>query len=245
MAYMGRGETPSPRSNSDSNDRDDNKEDKEYYNWFYHYWVTHVSLDNTYVIMQMIVTFIILVVASITFITTYKSTIVDPVGDIKKIFINTHLILIGILLLVTIVVNKFSKKSIDLMRRLGLILAISILMLLTFFSIRLSLDATYNKDKFEQIYEEQNISDNNNKKSKIDIGLTGVSIKSEKEYYINECVKLYSIFKNKSYGTLGINFLLCILLIYQIVKNQKIQIKKERLSRDEAVLFDTEENIEF
>ena len=77
------------------------------------------------------------------------------------------------------------------------------------------------------------------------IGLTGVSIKSEKEYYINECVKLYSIFKTKSYGTLGINFLLCILLIYQIVKNQKIQIKKERLSRDEAVLFDIEENIKF
>lgn len=91
--------------------------------------------------------------------------------------------------------------------------------ILIFFGIKLNFDQTYNKSSFEQFYSEQytgnKSSQSNSEKSKIAIGLTGVSLKSEQEYYVDECMKLYDIFKTKTYGILGLHLLLNILLIYQ------------------------------
>ena len=189
--------------------QDNNFNDGERYG--YHRWYGYdrrfyyyVPLDNTYVIMQMIVTFIILIVGLVTFFATYKSTIIDPIESTKKLFINTYLIIIGILLSVTLIINFFSKNQTSLIKRLVIILAISITIMLIFFGIKLNLDTTYTKDRFEQFYTEQNISEssNNTTKSKIDIGITGMSIKTDKEYYIDECSKLYGIFSAKAYGTI-------------------------------------------
>jgi hypothetical protein len=47
--------------------------------WYYRRFFYYIPLDNTYVIMQMIVTFIILIVGIITFVVTYESTIIDPI----------------------------------------------------------------------------------------------------------------------------------------------------------------------
>lgn len=92
-------------------------------------------------------------------------------------------------------------------------------------------------------YIEENASEINLKKSKIDIGLTGISLKTEKEYYIDECMKLYNIFKIKSYGTLGLHGILIGLLLYQMLKVQKIKNKKDKLDKDDLVLFDEEQNV--
>lgn len=89
-----------------------------------------MPLDNTYVIMQMIVTFIILIVGLITFFATYKSTIIDPIESTKKLFINTYLIIIGMLLAITLVTNFFSKSETSLIKRLVIISAISIIIML-------------------------------------------------------------------------------------------------------------------
>lgn len=117
--------------------------------------------------------------------------------------------------------------------------------MLTFFGIRLNLDATYTKEEFEQFYAQSNTKESSNTKSKIDIGITGMSLKTEKEYYLDECVKLYTIFQAKTYGTLGIHLLLNLLLIYQIARVSKIQGKKERLNKDDLILFDDEQNIKY
>ena len=213
--------------------------------YFFRRFCYYIPLDNTYVIMQMIVTFIILIVGGITFLATYKSTIIDPIEDIKKMFINLHLIIIVFFLAITFIINLFSKKESDLIKRLLLIATISIIIMLVFLEIKLNLDATYTETRFEQFYTEQNTNEGTNEKSKIDIGITGMSIKTEKDYYIDECLKLYNIFKIKSYGTLGLHLLLNILLIYQILKIQKIQNKKEKLDKDNTILFDKEQNIKF
>lgn len=204
-----------------------------------------MPLDNTYVIMQMIVTFIILIVGIITFLATYESSIVDPIENIKEMFINTHLIIIGILLAITIIINFFSKNKEALIKKLIIIFVISIMTMLVFFVIKLHLDTTYNKEKFEQFYAEQNTTESSNAKTKIDIGITGMSLKTEKQYYIDECMKLYNIFKTKTYGTLGLHVLLNILIIYQILRISKIQGKKEQMNKDDLILFDKEENIKF
>ena len=193
--------------------------------------------------MQMIVTFIILIVGVITFLVTYKSDIVDPIESTKKLFINAHLIVIAIFLIFTIIINLFSKKEADLIRRLVLLALISISTMILFWGVKLDLDLTYTKAKFEEIYTEANTTETTDERSKIDIGLAGVSIKTEQEYYIDECMKLYNIFKVKSYGTLGIHLLLNILLVYQILKIKKIQNKKKRLNKDDLILYDEEQNI--
>ena len=51
--------------------------------------------------MELIATFIILIVGAITFLMAYKSTIIDPIENIKKLFINAHLIVIAIFLAIS------------------------------------------------------------------------------------------------------------------------------------------------
>ena len=246
MAFLGRGNFPSM-----GNSNDGNKNEQSYYRrpYFYRRFYYYIPLDNTYVIMQMIVTFIILIVGVIAFITTYKSTITDPIENIKKLFINVHLIIIAILLGLTFIINYSSKNKSTLLKRLFIFSIISIITMIIFFGIKLNFDATYTREKFEMFYSEQNIEDESSKndisKKKIDIGITGLSIKTEKEYYVNECLKLYGIFKTKTYGILALHLLLNILLIYQVLKVSKLQGKKEKIERDDAVLFDEEQNIKF
>lgn len=247
MAFMGRESMPSVGNNNIGGAGNNNFNGHSYHRrpYFYRRFYYYIPLDNTYVIMQMIVTFIILIVGGITFLATYKSTIIDPIEDIKKLFVNTHIIVIVFFLAITFIINLSSKKESDLIKRLVLMATISIITMLVFLGIKLNLDTTYTESVFEQFYTEQNINRETNEKSKINIGITGMSIKTEKEYYIDECVKLYNIFKIKSYGSLGLHLLLNILLIYQILKVQKIQKKKEKLDKDDLILFDEEQNIKF
>lgn len=206
MAFMGRGDFPSIEKDNIGGIQDNNIERHDYYRGYGYYrtFYYYVPLDNTYVIMEMIVTFIILIVGIITFFATYKSTIIDPIESTKKLFINTYLLIICTLLVITLVTNFFSKSETSLIKRLVIISAISIITMLVFFGVKLNLDTTYTKDKFEQFYKEQNINESSNSttKSKIDIGITGMGIKTEKEYYIDECSKLYGIFSAKAYGTI-------------------------------------------
>ena len=209
MAFMGRGDFPSMGNHNIGNGRDNhavgNNYDRHY--WYHTRYYYYIPLDNTYVILQMIATLIILIIGVIAYIIVYQSTIIDPIESTKKLFMNTHLITIGILLTITLVINFFSKNQTILIKRLVVTFAISIVLMLTFFGIRLNLDATYTKEEFEQFYIQPNTKESFNTKSKIDIGITGMSLKTEKEYYLDECVKLYTIFQVKTYGTLGIHLL--------------------------------------
>lgn len=241
MAFMGRGDSPSI-------EREDNDTDREHGNWFRNYryygrFYQYIPLDNTYVIMQMIATFIILIVGGLTFLITYKSTIIDPIESTKNLFINAHLITIGVLLGLMLAVNFVSKNASTIVKRIVIVCLVSILSLVVFFGIKINLDTTYTRNRFEQFYIETNGNETSEKKTKVDIGLTGVSLKTEKEYYVDECMKLYSIFQTKTYGMFAIHLLLSILLIYQAIKVSKIENKKNKLSKDDLILYDEEENV--
>lgn len=92
---------------------------------------------------------------------------------------------------------------------------------------------------------QENSEKNIDIKSKFNVGLTGVQMKTEKEYYTDECIKAYNIFTIRLYVIVGVNILIIILLIYQISKVSQIQEKQNRLNRDDAILFDKEENVKF
>ena len=253
MAYMGRGGFSSFGGGlggdlrPDDNDNNDNIHNgRMYYRGGFIRMYYYIPLDNTYVIFQMIAAIIIFIVAGISFLITYKPSVIDPLEDTKKIIMNSYIIITLSLVVITILANYFSKNKNALIKRLFVILAISIITLFVFICIKANLDSIYTMDKFEQIYmqdhENEKISDN---KSKLDIGITGMSVKTEKEYYIDECVKAYNIFAIRMYGIVALNVLLIILLIYQVSKVSKIQDKRDQLSKDDAILFDEEENIKF
>lgn len=144
MAFMGRGEIPS-LGDLDSDNNGNNYHGGPYiYNRFCYY----IPLDNTYVSMQIIVTFIILIIGVITYLATYKSDIIDPIENVKKLFINTHLAIIVITLVITLIINLFSKKESDLLRRLVLLFTISIVTMFVIFGVKLNMDTTYTRDRF-------------------------------------------------------------------------------------------------
>lgn len=234
MAYMGRG-----GFGGFGNDK------RRYYRGGLFRIYTYIPLDNTYVIFQMIVTIIIFVTAGITFLYTYKPSIIDPIESTKKILINTYILITLALLVLTILANYFSKDKNALIKRLIVILLLSVITILVFFGIKANMDSTYTKNKFEQIYNQEYSEQNSDSESKIVVSIGEIKIKSEKEYYIDECVKAYNIFSIRMYGIIGLNVLLIILLIYQIPKVSRIQEKRDKLSKDDEILFDEEENVKF
>ena len=244
MAFMGRGDMPSINSNIGGNENDNfDGGYRHHYGWYYRR-MYYIPLDNTYVIMQMIVTFIILIIGVIAYLFTHKSSIIDPIENTKSMFMNTYLVVLLILLAVVAIANFFSKTKESLIKKLIIILVVSIVTMVAFLGIKLNYASTYNENKFEQLYSEQGIKESSNS-SKLDIGIDGLSIKTEKEYYIDECMEMYNIFKIKTYVMLGLHLLLNALLIYQILKVTNIQEKKDRLSKDDLILFDEEQNVRF
>lgn len=251
MAYMGRGGFSSfgggniggELGTKDNAENSNGLRERMYYRGRFFRRYYYIPLDNTYVIFQMIATFIILIVVGITFLVTYKSAIIDPIENMKNSIMWTHTIITLSLLVITLLANYFSKDKRALIKRLLIILAIAVIALIVFFVIKIELNSIYTNNKFEQIYEEEYKTLSSDKRTRVDIGLTGMKIKTEKEYFVDECIKLYNIFNIKTYGIIVLNILLTLLLIYQISKVATIQDKKDRLNKDDAILFDEEKNV--
>ena len=246
MAFMGRGEVPSINfgNNSDDNNTNQNNKEREEEKLFAlgrlygrRYYI-YLKEDSTYVAISVTLTLIMLITAAVAYLATYKSTIIDPIEGVKKLFLNSQLIITILLFGATVIAKIYSKSEETLIKRLMIVFGISMLTMLIFYGIKIGLDTTYTKEKFEQIYNEQNINENTETKSQINVGMNGLSVKTEKEHYIDECVKLYKIFKVKTYGTLGLNLLLNILLVFQMLRIIEISNKKVRLSNDDAIFFD-------
>ena len=247
MAYMGRGGFSSI-GGGDSEDSEQNINTRRELlrgSWIYRRFCYYIPLDNTYVIMQMIATFIILIVGAITFIFTYKSEVVDPIVNIKNTFINIHLAIMGIFVILTFIIHYLSKNESILYERLILFLIISIMVMLIFLGYRLNMDTIYTKEWFENNYTEEHQIQDKNEKRRISISLSETGFKNEKEFYVDENVKLYNIFKIKSIGIFALNLLLELLLIYQISRIAKIKEKKQKINKDDIVLFDEEQNVKY
>lgn len=249
MAYMNRGDFSSFNRNLERGIKPNDNEHRynermDYGNDFIRINY-YVPLDNTYVIFQMIVAIIIFATAGITILVTYKPSVVDPIEKIKSVLINTYIIIILMLAGLMLLVNHISKDKNILIKRLTIILLISTIMILIFSVIKIRMNSTYTKNKFEQIYTQEYNDENLDSKNKSYVELDEMQIKTQKEHYVDEWVKAYNMFGARMYGIIGINILLIFLLIYQISRLSKIQEKKDKLKKDDIILFDNEENVKF
>lgn len=195
-------------------------------------------------LMDMILTYSIIIIGIIIYLITYKAKIIDPIESIKKTYISISCITICVLLMITLLVTIFSKNKKSLLKRSVVLFSIALVTTMIIIGIRINMDNKYSKAKFEQIYDEQNIDDSG-EKTRIKISITEIGFISERDYFIEECVKIYKMFQTKTYGIFALYIMLDILLIYQVVKVLKIKENLDKIAKDDIVLFDEEENIKF
>ena len=93
MAYMGRGVFSSFGGNglggglgfnNKDNNNNNRQKDRMHYRGIYFRRHYYIPLDNTYVLLQMIAAIVIFTIVGITFLTTYKPSVIDPLEDTKK-----------------------------------------------------------------------------------------------------------------------------------------------------------------
>lgn len=113
MAFMGRGGMPFPNNNQGGKQNGNTgKVPRAHYGYRLHFGpYYYIPLDNTYVIMQMIATFIIVIVGVIAYLTSYKSTVIDPIENAKTTFMNIYSITLLVLISATVIVSFFSKTK--------------------------------------------------------------------------------------------------------------------------------------
>ena len=140
-----------------------------------------------------------------------------------------------------ILANFFSKDKKILIKRLAIILIIALLLILSIGIGKIYLDKTYTRNKFEQFY----LQSNWNEEGRIDFGSAGFSIKSAKDYYIDESIKAYNVFTIKTYAIITMDLLLIVLILFQMYKLLKRQERKSKIEKDDVIVYDEEENVKF
>ena len=89
-----------------------------------------------------------LITAAVAYLATYKSTIIDPIEGVKKLFLNSQLIITILLFGATVIAKIYSKSEETLIKRLMIVFGISMLTMLIFYGIKIGLDTTYTKEKY-------------------------------------------------------------------------------------------------
>jgi len=157
----------------------------------------------------------------------------DPIAIEKNNVLTLQLVMIGISLIITLLITIFTRDKKKLIQKFKLIVIISILMIITQFTIKIYMDSQYNEEVFEQFYEQTN-PDSENKKG-ITLGLYGVRISSEKESYVQKSVALYNLFKIKTLLYIIIHSIFVILIIYLTIKLIMIEEKRDRIAKDDII----------
>lgn len=244
--FRNRGEVPNINTNTDS----DNKSGGYSAPHYSHYWNGNfvvIQYDKNFVAIELISALIILLTILAVYLFAYKVSFEDPIATTKSNFLTAQLISIGISLVATGLVTFFTKSSKEkLIRNLRIVAIVSMAIIAVFLVIKLNLDSKYNETTFGEFYEQYEQSNNKDKNlNKISFGMSGIKISSLKEAYIDESVNAYTNFSVKTMLYMIIHILVVIILFYLSYRLSVIERKKEKLAKDDAILYDEEENIKF
>ncbi len=244
--FRNRGEVPNINTNVGDNNGNAGYSAPHYS----HYWngsFVIIKYDKTFVTIELISALIILLIVFAVYLFAYQITFEDPIAEIKSTFLTAQFISIGISLVTTGLVTFLTKSSKEkLIKNLRVIAIVLILVIIAFLGIKLYVDSKYNEDTFGEFYEQYEQSNNSSKDSnKISFGLSGIKISSLKEAYIEESVNAYTNFSVKAMLYMIIHILVVIVIFYLSYRLSATERKKERLAKDDAILYDEEENIKF
>lgn len=203
-----------------------------------------VTYDKGFFILQVIAIVIFLILALGVYLFAYKVAFNDPIAEMKKEFLTIQLVSSIATIGMAGAIVLFSKNKEALTKRLAILAILIFSIICINLVIKNDLDKTYTSEKFEEFYnqyEHHEETSKNNKK--VNVGLSGIKIVSEKESYIEQSIAAYKNFKLKTTLYIVIQALTFVMLILLIVKITTNENKKEEIYKDDKILFDEEQNI--
>lgn len=241
--YRNRGEVPDINTDSDNGGYS-----APHYSNYWNGRFIIIQYDKTFVAIEVISCAVILLIILALYILAYKVPFEDPIATTKSNFLTGQLITIIMTIVVTGLVTFFTRSSKEkLIANLRIVAGISMIAVLIFLGIKLNIDSKYDEYTFGEFYEQYEQPKNlENKDAKqFSVGLSGIKVSSLKQSYIDESVKAYNNFSIKAISYVIINIAVIGLIVYLSFRLSYIERKKERLSKDDAILYDDEENIKF
>ena len=168
----------------------------------------------------------------------------SPIAKDKETFLTFQLVSIIVTVVLAGLITILSKRKETIIKGLKLVGIISLLIMFIHLGLKIYLDNVYNEETFGEFYETYESGNDTNSK-KVTVGLSGIKYLDDKETYIENSVSAYTNFKIKTILYMAIYFIMICVLFYLAHRLANMEEKKEELYKDDAVLFDEEENIKF
>ena len=208
---------------------------------YYRYYIIHY--DKTFIAMELISAFLIILIAVAVYLFAYQITFYDPIAETKTTFLTFQLISILATVILAGLITILSKQKETIIKGLKLVGIMSLLIVLIHLGSKIYLDSQYNEETFGEFYE--TYEQGNTDSKRLTIGLSGIQYLDDKEAYIEESVNAYTNFKVKTILYMVIYCITICIIFYLAHRLENMEDKKEELYKDDAVLFDEEENIKF
>ncbi len=199
-----------------------------------------IVYDRTFFAMEVITGLMFAIIAFVAFFYSYKVNFIDRIADIKNMFLTFQLICVLVSIGLLILFSCISKSRDSLIRNIIFVTIISILALMIQGGIKIFLDNKYNEQEFANMYEQYEANSEDENKRVVGV-FTG--IKTVKEAYIQENVTAYLNFKVKTVTYIVIYILEILIMCYLIYRLKKHDNAKDKLEKDDEVLYDEEENV--
>ena len=211
-----------------------------------HYWNGRfiiIHYDKTFIAMELISAFLIILIAVAVYLFAYQVTFYDPIAETKETVLTFQLISILATVILAGLITILSKQKETIIKGLRLVGILSLLIVCIHLGLKIYLDSQYNEETFGEFYETYEQGDTSSKR--VTVGLSGIQYLDDKEAYIEESVNAYTNFKVKTILYMAIYFITICIIFYLAYRLANLEDKKEELHKDDAVLFDEEENIKF
>lgn len=209
--------------------------------WRHRYIIIHY--DKTFIAMQLIMILIIILTAVAVYLYAYKISFYDPIAETKETFLTFQLVSIIATVILAGLIIFLSKKKESIIKGLKLIGILSLLIIFIHLGLKIYLDSQYTEETFGEFYDTYEQGDTNSKR--VTIGMSGIKYLDAKEAYIEDSVNAYTNFKIKTILYMVIYFITICIIFYLVYRLSNMEEKKEKVYKDDAVLFDEEENIKF
>ena len=239
--FRNRGELPNIDIGNDNGNSGYNAPHYSHY-WRHRYIIIHY--DKTFIAMELISAFLIILIAVAVYLFAYQITFYDPITEMKETFLTFQLVSIIVTVVLAGLITILSKRKETIIKGLKLVGIISLLIMFIHLGLKIYLDNVYNEETFGEFYETYESGNDINSK-KVTVGLSGIKYLDDKETYIENSVSAYTNFKIKTILYMAIYFIMICVLFYLAHRLANMEEKKEELYKDDAVLFDEEENIKF
>lgn len=201
-----------------------------------------IFIQNNYspafYIMQACVLLFTLIGLVVLYISFYKPSFLDPIVDLKSSFLNMQFIVICISLGLVITLSIILRNKTNALPILALTLVLNLLLFFILFGFKINCDFIYTPQKFISLYESLDLEN----PTVISTNLDGLTITSQKNLFLKENIKAYNLFTIKTVFFFALHFCVIVLNWYLILSEMKSKTLRDRLSKDDVILYGNDMN---